>query len=262
MNCQTARETLELFRQEENLPEAGAEAQRHVGECSDCQESVAARRQLDVEIGRLCRDVPVPSALKERLLVGLASLDTAQAATADPNMQPRPSVPSLPAKVSRRRWLVRSSLAATCIVAAMATGVWWTRPAPPTLVLGEVTSQVLAADPAGFGKFEAFSRSVLLRKPKTMNTADLKRVAGQLGNQDVAVYVFDFTIRGQPCKGRLMVIPQASVIDAPHAISFLSEPSTYRQGYLCTAWAEGDLVYVCCVTCGDEALTRLMPRSA
>ena len=71
MNCQTARQTLELLRPVENASSASDEAEQHVRYCLDCQDAVRAQQQLDLRIGRVCRDVSVPVGLKERLLAGL-----------------------------------------------------------------------------------------------------------------------------------------------------------------------------------------------
>ncbi len=78
MNCRTARETLDVARLPEGSPHETSgdelqgptinEAARHVNGCPACQTAVRLREQIDARIGQLCRDVPVPACLRERLL--------------------------------------------------------------------------------------------------------------------------------------------------------------------------------------------------
>jgi hypothetical protein len=263
MNCQTARQTLELLRPLENATSISGEAEQHVRECLDCQDAVRAQQQLDLRIGRVCRDLPVPSDLKDRLLVELAATCAQEPGVARPTEiagQPAPSARPVPAR--RRRWLVRS-LVAACVVAIAGIGTWLLRPPAATIILDDVTKQAIEAGPAqsGVADFLAFRNGQQVQPPDTMITADLKGAPQQLGDRDVAVYFFTIRDGSRTFEARLIVIPRASVVDPPTATSFQPGQFRYRGAYCATAWVEGEFVYVCCVKGGEGLLHKLQHRA-
>ncbi|MBI3865780.1 MAG: hypothetical protein HY290_28235 [Planctomycetia bacterium] len=268
MNCQTARQTLELVRPHDADAPASDEAERHVHDCLDCQTAVRTQRELDEKIGGIFRDVTVPADLKERLLAGIAS---AQPAAIDESsgsqvcVVAEDRVPArivAPVRVSRRLWLNKYVLRISAGVAASLVGgfcLWLAvRPAPPTLTLDEVTTQVLDTAPTAMPRFTSFRRGTELKLPATMDVSPLGGAALQAGDLDAAVYVFKMSNRaGPPIEGRLIVIPAAALIDPPTAVSFLAGPTSYKATYCTTAWTEGKLVYICCTTGGETVLQRL-----
>jgi hypothetical protein len=272
MNCQTARQTLELLRPTENAKAISSEAEQHVRDCLDCQDAVLAQQQLDLQIGRVCRDVPVPVGLKDRILAEIEATRARESSQGATSAAPAGAdgfvvVPLVEAArrsatgdrsraASQWKWLMRS-LAVACVVA----GVWIAiRPDAPTLTLYDVTKQAIESvpDPGATAKFTAFRNGAPVKKPGTMITVDLTGSPRQLGNQDVAMYYF--TIRnsaGKLVQGRLVVLPKALVIDPPTATAFLAGPIRYNAADCTTAWVEGPYVYVCCVSGGKDLLDKL-----
>lgn len=273
MNCQTARATLELFRPDESDPAMAGEAEHHVRHCADCQQSVRAQREFDVRVGRMCRDVPVPAGLRDRLLTSLAA-DAAGSGEVAPQESaaavaglpvPGPVVRDAGLRGGPRRWLVRSLVAgsvAVVLAAGIGVGVLALR-TRPTILLEDVVAEAIDADPAAMSEFQSFRGSVPLRYPATMDTRDLAGVVPrQLGRQNAAVYFFTFRPGGgRSHPGRLIVLPARAVKNPPTATRFLAEPIVYGPTYRMAAWVEGGLVYVCCVGDRGEDSLRGMQRS-
>jgi hypothetical protein len=274
MNCQIARQTLELFRPDENSAANLGEAEQHVNDCLDCQEAVGVRQQVDLRIGRMCRDVNVPVGLKDRLLTELAAAAAVETSEASQSaalvessgnvVSPQSCTSVQPAVGTRRRWLLRSLVAAGVAVTGI-SGAWiLIRPPAPTIVLEDVMKQVLGSIPEKMVGFQGFRSGVALQLPTTMDARNLNGAAlQQLNARDVAVY--SFTIcdgAGRPVNGRLIVIPLAAVIDLPSGTSFLAGPALYSPPYCTTAWVEKGkgLVYVCCVKGDEHLLQQLLPR--
>ena len=280
MNCLTARETLDLIRPQETQGDEsrGAtidEAARHVTGCPACQAAVLRLQQIDARIGQLSRDVPVPPRLREQLLARLDAAsrpfaandpivagrmeesDAADASGAVPNVTPL-------AAPSRRRLMI-SIVAAGVLVAI---GVAW-RLVPSrtrSLSMDEIAACALSEEikPDELSDLTQFKGGLALQAPKTMTalpwTQPVRRLVDpQLGDREVAVYFFTVARRhGGKFKGRLVIIPAASVKDVPTALSFPG-PSTYRQDYCTTAWVEGQFVYLCCVRGSEVELHLLRP---
>jgi hypothetical protein len=260
MNCRTARQTLELYRTEESDAAQRDAAVRHVEDCDSCQVAVRHQELLDLKIGRMCCDVPVPAGLKDRLLSRLAL----QAAAGD---SPAASSESgieraaLPAVRAARRWgrrrIVSTALASATLVAA-ALGVWFVvRPPAPQINLDEVVEHVLTdpTAPDQLPVFTSFSGSLPLRLPATMDSPKFVGPSRQLPDHDVAIYFFSL----RKVAGRLIVIPRRSVRDGlPIATSFPGAIA-YRRGYRTTAWVEGEFVYVCCLSDGPVDFHPLQP---
>jgi hypothetical protein len=279
MNCQTARQDLELFRPGDDMTVVSSETERHVRGCLDCQDAIRARQEFDDQAGRICRDVPVPPGLKDRLLISLAAASTqapaepapaivADAAAATVVPQPDTARPT----ITRPRWSLRlhrrrvlKFVAAVCLVASAVIGIWIsTRPAPPTITLDDAVRRVLDADPApgGMVGFQVFRNGVAVKKPDSMVTSSLKSAPQPLGDHDIAVYFF--TVRdgdGRTFEGKLIVIPVALMKDPPTATSFLGLPTSYHGAYCTTAWVEGPRVYICCVKGEDRILRNLQHQS-
>ena len=258
MNCLTARQTMELARPDESDGAAIDEAAQHVKSCPTCQTTVRRREQFDTRIGELCRDVPVPAGLKERLLTGIEA--TGFPAVVSPVVVSHVVVrPVKPKAGSRRRWLAASLSAVLCLVAA--TGSWLLLPHPPLKSLDEIAGSVLsgAIKSDELPEFTQFTGGLALRAPATMMAPRgmppaRRLVDSQLGDREVAIYFFTFRgPRGRMLTGRLAVVPAASVKDVPAALSFPG-PTLYKSGFCTTAWVEGGFVYLCCVNGGEAEL--------
>jgi hypothetical protein len=246
VNCQTARETLELVRPDAPGAARVAEATHHVSGCASCRTAVRQREEVDVRIGELCRDVPIPRGLKERLLARLATRAPAGPAAAVPRIG------------SRRRWLGIVSLAAAAVM-ALGIGTWSLWPARLSVDLEEITG-LMATDginPANLTEFSTFAGGLAPQLPRTMRP--LAGPPRRLGRFEAAVFFFKL---GE-LDGRLAVVPRRFVkaSDLPSATSLLSGFISYRPGGFCTtAWVEGDFVYVCCLS-GAGLHQLAQPRS-
>lgn len=282
MNCQTARETLELARPDAPDATTVAEAAQHVSGCVSCRTAVRQREDFDIRISGLCGDVPLPVGLKERLLAGLeasvqseittggvevapggALAKVPEVSTALPATRPAASTASVARQVgSRRRWLGAASLTAAVLV-AVGIGTWSLWPVRPSVDLEEITG-VMATDgidPANLAVFKTFTGGEAPQPPATMLTSRLVSPPRRLGNLDAAVYFFTLPGRGGPLDGRLAVIPRRFVQSAklPSATSFQSGTIAYPPGFCTTAWVEGKFVYVCCLSGSGSGLHQLVP---
>jgi len=268
MNCLTARQTLELYRPAESDESQRDAAVRHLDDCPACQDVVRRQERLDLSIGRMCRDVPVPVDLKARLLACLEAgpVTAGEPAAAGGARETKPAPES--AVRSANRWTRRRVLAtvlATAGVVAAGLSVWFVvHQARGNVRVDEVVQLVLADgnDLQELPVFTSFSREVPLVLPATMDTRRLVTPPRQPTGQDAAVYPFSVSVAGRKLKGCLIVIPRQSVRDGlPVATSFPSFPgqAVYKHGYCTTSWAEGAFVYVCCLSGGEEQLLLLAP---
>lgn len=269
MNCQTAQQTLELARPDHPEGAAIDEAAQHVKGCPSCRTAVRRHEQLDQRIGEVCRDVPVPAGLKERLLAAVEAAahldDGIMCGAAGAARVANAAQTGKVAIGTRRRWLGRISLAAACVVAA-AIGIWSIWPKAPSIDLDEMASLVATDNigPENLAEFTHFGNGWLPHVPSTMITRMLVDPPRRLEN-DVALYFFKVpgARRTTILNGRLLVIPKrlVNLSDVPTAASFLAGPTVYKAGYCTTAWVEGEFVYVCCLS-GENELPRLIPRGA
>jgi len=286
MNCRTARQTLELARPDELEPKGLDDAARHVDQCPACQRAVRRQNALDARIGVVCRDVPIPSGLQQRLLEGLAAADAgpelqtwgdeitlalagnrpAESSVSAPTATPAAKRPIQPA---RRRWLLMLSTSAA-VVLVIGLSAFWLLPSPPTVNLDTV-SQWLAdgLDPDELGPFVRFANGAAAELPTTMDTRPLRREPRRLpgaeigAKTDVAVYFFTVSSSPgrPPYQGRLAVVPVRSVINPPGSARFLGVQPIYRGAFVTSAWVEGNFVYLCCLE-NAQSLERLQPQSS
>lgn len=280
VDCLAARETLDLAHSEGSRPDgenrsAVELARRHLQDCPDCQRVVSRREQFDRRIGILCRDVEVPTGLKDRLLAGLVTLESngAEAVIAVSEGGPVEKVGTSPVlsvtRVSnelsgRRRQAMRWTMAvAACLAVALVGGVAW-RLSQPKYNFDELGTELVAdgISPDGLAEFTSFPGGVVPSLPATMNTQYLATSPKEF--QRAAVYFFTMPMRrGAPLQGWLVVVPKRSLIPAPPAATrFLAGMPQYKNGYCLTAWVEGDVGYLCCVTGTENELRRLVPVAA
>jgi hypothetical protein len=246
VNCQTARETLELFRPDGPDAAKVAEAAQHASGCVSCRAAVRQREEVDARIGGLCRDVPIPIGLKERLLAGIATR-----APAVSTARPVPRVVG-----TRRQWLGKTLLTVASLI-AVGIGTWSLWPARPSVDLEEITGLMTKAgiDPAHLAEFTTFATGLAPQPPKTMLTGRLVPPPRRLGRFEAAIYFFK--VGG--LDGRLAIIPRRFVKAGglPSATSLQSGSISYQPGFCTKAWVEGDFVYVCCLSGGEIEFRQL-----
>jgi hypothetical protein len=248
-------ETLELVRPDTPDVARVAEAEQHVSGCGSCRAAVRQREEFDVRVGGLCRDVPIPLGLKERLL---ARLD--EPATSRPVASATHAV--APVIGARRRWLGIASLTVASVI-AVGIGTWSLWPARPVVDLDEIAGLMATdgIDPAKLAEFTTFAGGLAPQPPRTMLTGLVVSPPRRPGKFEAAIYFFKLGGRD----GRLAVIPRRFVKAGglPLATSLLSGSISYRSGFCTTAWVEGDFVYVCCLSLsgGEPELHKLaQPR--
>ncbi len=205
----------------------------------------------------MCRDVPIPLGLKERLLTRLDELATSTPVASTGTHAIAPIVGT------RRRWLGMASLTVASVI-AVGIGTWSLWPARPVVDLEEITGLMTTAgvDPTNLAEFKTFAGGLVPQSPKTMFTGLLVRPPRRLGELEAAIYFFKVGNR----EGRLAVIPRRFVKagDLPLATSLLSATISYRPGFCMKAWVEGNFVYVCCLSGGEglDMLAQPRPPSA
>ena len=299
MDCVTSRQFLDLYSPGGGDAEA-VQAQKHVAECSECAAVADSRRRFDLRLGAVCRDVPVPAGLKERLLSAVAAAAQNQPAQSElvPSAQPernagelevtpsrgemrqattrQPYEPareptiltSVPAKgrtqSSTRRW---TWIAAACLLlfSASLAMLWPTSRNVPFEVVVEVVATpnlVEAQHPlfTGFSASSTFSTPVSLQLPRSSRVASVIRAQPRL-----------IVVQGQPCAvyfftmtGRRRATVPGRLLVLPK--SLVQNPKAMTNAlptmgaWSVAAWSEGDLVYVLTVA-GHDELRQLEPQN-
>lgn len=286
MNCQTARELLELQPPAERDAAVDGEAARHLDQCPACRCAVQRQVELDAQIGTVCRDVAIPDGLKERLLELLAcrgeqpragatdvervvspvSAAAVEASSAVCAPQVGVAVRRPLATSKRRHWIGIGAVAALALVLCGIIG-WrlWPRVEPTTL---EEVAELITVDslnPSHLDEIPKFSNGLVVPTPQTMDTHHLISAPKRLGtagvNRDVAVYFFTLPGRRQTVlEGRLAVLPTPFVRTPPGATSFATVAPGYRGDFCTRSWTEGQFVYVCCLKGSGNDLNRLLPK--
>jgi hypothetical protein len=247
MDCGLARERLDLLhpdRPELADPDV-VQAVAHVQECAACAEVVQARQAFDREVGRVLRDVPVPTGLRERLVLALTEAKTEPP---EPAVQPRAELPR-----RRRWWMTAAVTTAAGLLVAVAGWMLLGRGEAPLLALDEVRTWLRdhlrnAADvdslPALGDELSpvlADGRWGAVVGPTVPRGAD---VDGD-GVQDAAVYALN--------GGAILVVTGPGRIAAPPAArtDFYTPP-------VHSAWTVGEQVYLVFVPGGREQLKSLL----
>lgn len=282
-DCQQARTALDASRPERQdwrEPELRTAA-AHVADCPGCQEALAQRDRLDLEIGRLLARVEVPVDLESRLLAALGAVesgptaigetplaaDEVSPAAIDSTAAKRAGTDGAPVSRTKsgRRWRSWAVVAAAMLV-AFGIG-WWRFPAGQLLSMDLVSAELSTLVPgnaAGGGSVpfdggfdaqvtdgvwqEAIGRSA----PRGLN------LDGQPGH-DAAAYRF----ASGRVSGWLVVLPRARVIDPPAAAAPLRSQARYLPQPE-VAWTSGDQVYLCVLDRGslDDLLREMYGGTA
>lgn len=218
------------------------------------------RDAVDLEIGRVMRDVSVPTGLQSRILEAVERAATPQPATetAAETGTSRETIHKL-----RRSWRLAAALAATLAV-AVGLALWTPWQTVHTMAgLREGLNLNLAVAPDFDGSFSA-------RLPAGwVGHGDLRvgqRAKGfpSDGSHQAALFPFSLNLgRGRMLDGVLVAIPAGAISDPPEATAFRANNRQYtlRDGvkFAAVAWTEQDTVYMCFVQDGAlnlEAMER------
>ena len=281
MDCRTALEILEIARPDSDDlkdPELAAAAE-HVGSCPQCEASFRSRQELDREIGRLMRDVPVPAGLKQQLLQQLVDESGESGNQESPGDTVDSQLSTLDSQLSagRRRRFHVAWASAVCLFAAVVVWQVMIRQKTPAVSIADLQTSTTAlaavskmisnpeqlADfddsfvvlaPAGWQERVSFSGSGKGFQPEG------------LASRTLALYRFNLATRRKVAAGGvLLVVPTKWVKSPPAATSFGMAAGKVRYvraaGSLCAtvAWTEGEMVYICFVTAGSlETLERAL----
>lgn len=257
MDCSNALAKLELCRSEacaEDDPELTA-ASAHLADCARCRTLVANREEMDRAIAAVCRDVPVPAGLENRLL------DAVQAELAS-NSVPAPDDKPHRSKSPRR--FRQISVIAASLLCLMFGGWYWIDYS--TVSLNKVTqaaSQQLDSQVAGplfSGAFEpqqsAPTAAMDFSSLSWMD--DYRELFPQRTSLDIAISEFEFRSNGgRTIRGALIIAPAAKIWSSPTATSMSSATPIYHSRFSAVSWRDGDFVYVCIVQGGDAPLREL-----
>jgi hypothetical protein len=299
MDCRTA---LEILDREgtgmSGLPEADlAAAEAHLAGCGRCAAIVDNRRRLDRKIGRVLRAVDVPRGARQRLLVQLAALETADDDTGVASGEGRAAsgtgnqpavalitaewanVAQAPAEGSRwwQRPLWRGAVpvAACLLVAAIGFfSVIWLM--TPRWSVDEVRLELAKISFDSLETLRDFNgEEVANHLPADPGWQKLEWRSGQTakglpdGSSPHQFAVYGFVIPGRqrrPISGLLAVVPRHRMRAPPTAQSlsaaFSADSSSdylpARIGQaVSVAWTDGDVVYVCLVEGGADSLDIL-----
>ncbi len=287
MDCLTARQILQLAcpALELECPAASepaaadcARAAEHVQACGACQSAIAQQDRFDRRAGQMCRDVAVPLGLKHRLYAALESAEwqatTVQRAltgatgvlVASGNRAAQTTAPSAASGKTRRRIAMA---AAACLL--LAWGTWQLlAPRPPRLELAAI-EQAAALEPidsALLPNLARFANGTAVCLPNSVNLSRCTITAAAkecwLAGGQVAVYQFTLKkragSRSKPLPGQILAIPRVAVASPPVAQVFLQGRVEYIGHFAATAWSEGELVFVCFLSGGEDELQRLAVR--
>jgi hypothetical protein len=273
-----------------------AVAEAHLESCPSCARTVQHRRELDRTIGDIMRTVPVPRGTQQRLLARLAELETAEsgtgagqssalesaavselsgphAATDDeprngqsPSIRPAQPI-GTPRVVSRRKFLKRLVPLAACLAVALIGffGVVWFF--TPRWSVEDITKDLAKVDFESMNQLGDFTDSdaaLPFGWERLQWKFGAKPKGLPLAPSIMAVYAFEIPTRGpEKVRGLIAVIPRSQIRNRPTAYSLATATPTseYVDALIgesvCVAWQEGNVVCVCLIRGGADALSTL-----
>lgn len=260
MDCRTAQEMLEVVSSPDSAefvePELAAAA-AHWQVCDRCQLVVSQRQSSDRLIGDLCRDIPIPIGLEERLL---AAVDDELASQ---DLSHPPEEPN-----NRRRGLSRRRMAVIAAgVLCVAAFSWMLLPNSSVSIEALTAEAVerMAEDELGNpfqGTFqpEALFPEEDIRELQSFEMSEYRRLKIPGSNASVAASSFSFKDRRWgTVRGALLVLPIEDVRPRPSATSMAGASTIYQSGFSIKSWQSGGFAYVCLVK-GDEARFQRLQR--
>lgn len=272
-----------------------ASINQHLKICPDCAAVARQLRDVDLAIGRAMHDVAIPPGLRKRLLLSLAKIEDVSSAPTqtagtshvemrgdgtcrrpgDTRPNPLPSIPVAIYKTKRRLLLTACML--LIVSAVIVSRVAWKTPQVSLETFHLQCATLIGASAnydVPFTIFENHQPAILPRNHfRAASLRDPRAVSIQATNVEwpgkqtrlVAVYFFDIATRSPATPGVLVVVPREALLagSIPKERAFLESGAKPVVGAVMSAWAEGDLVYLCYVR-GTERDLRLLwqPSSA
>jgi len=249
MDCELAREQLDVIHPDG--PElADAEVQgavAHVEQCPDCAEVVKSRHAFDRELGRVLRDIPVPSTLRSRLVLAVTEAESSQSST-----QPAPRR-SPTDRLRSRRWTLSVTTAAAGLLVLVGAWKMLAPKDPPTLTFDTVREwcaerlsnpadvRALPALKPGLPQIPQDGRWAAAVVTSPRYGADMD----DDGIQDAAVYAL-------PGNALLVVMGPNRVSSPPTSMTW------HYSGMPHVAWKVGDQVYLVFAPGGRDQLKALL----
>lgn len=266
MDCQTARQIVEAVRSgstEETLSVVSAAAD-HVQSCGTCLEIVRSDEQLDRRIATVCRDVPMPVGLKDRLLESLRN-EIAESETSTPatvHDSQALVIADMRRRLGRRKWF--RSLTSAAFLLVIGLGVWWLVRDTATVTLDAIDAAQAALNPEDLPEFTRFKTGDEPRLPQMLAlpeqlTAKPRRL--QVGRDALALYAFQIRSRNgrNLLHARIVTFPRAMLSSAPENLAH-GRQIGYVDNFHTASWIEQDMVYVCYLTGGRNELEWLLRR--
>jgi hypothetical protein len=288
MDRQTALDILESVRPgtaDESEPEVQAAAEA-VRQDRDAAAALARRQEIDCRIAAAMQDIAVPAAAKARLLARMLHTETATTVVAE-TVRPAdavqetavaplpcesadastPMVSAAPATATStppawrtRRKVLATAIAAATILMLLGMGIFWKQRLSgfgPAITLEQLARSVPASttEPQQFtGRFVPALPATLGWSGSRLSIASAPQAAF-IDDRQAAAYQFMIPVRrNQTVNGWIVVAPANRITDPPPADSFQLASVRYENGLASVAWTEGNLVYVCVVRGGEEAL--------
>ena len=255
MDCNEALAKLELSRSEacaDGDPEWVA-ASAHLAECARCRTVVTHREEMDRAIATVCRDVPIPAGLEDRLLEAVGA-----------ELGPKPVPPRDNSASQKRRRSVGRVAAAAGLLCLAAVGLFMF--ANARISLDHVTQAAVrrldaqTAGPLFTGDYDPqrFVLHELPNLPPSMRMDAFRDLLPQRPELAIAVSQFEFRSGGGGLvRGVLIVAPEGRISGGPAAGSISAATPVYHSGISSVAWNNGGYVYVCMVHGGDGPLREL-----
>gem|GEM_PF-2202582 len=171
--------------------------------------------------------------------------------------------------LSRRRFWGRALTSAAACIAIGLFG-WWQAQRLQTAGLELTSFEQQAAETIDFDSLPLLAGTAenawAAQLPATMIVpGEIRRMRPRqmiINGVPVAVYQFSLRTHGRTrVQGRLVMAPRSLFRNPPTGGAFLVGGVKYIGHYSATSWTEGDVVYLCCLSGGDNQLERLYPRN-
>jgi hypothetical protein len=265
MDCRTALTLLESARPDTDdlsAPEL-AEAAEHLASCARCEAVFVKRQATDRKVGALMRDVPVPEGLQQRVLSAIEAESERAKSVPPPVRVPAPSQSRRGMPRSRRFALAGS------VVAIVGLASWgFVLLTAPVTSLPELFRELAEVDdlrnlPEFHGDAQLFTLPDSgWETGLVWNESHPRGLPSHSSIHHAALHSFEARMRHERMAGILLVLFRRSISSPPDSAAGMpTGPVDYVEAggrhYTVVAWSSGDLVYVCGVEGGADALELL-----